>query len=72
MLRVWRTARDRRHFRLVWMTAKDRGAYGDILAVSGFYLALLRWLGGTSYQHWGPGAVWTYFMGPITRAAGSD
>lgn len=72
MLRVWRTARDRRHFGLVWMTGKGTRTYGDILAVPGFYLALLRWLGGTSYQPWVPGAVWTYFMGPMTRAAGSD
>lgn len=44
MLRVWRTARDRRDFGLLWMTAMDTRTYGATLAVSGFYLALLCWL----------------------------
>lgn len=64
MLRVWRTTRGRRHFGLVWMTAKGARTYGDILAVYGFYLALLRWLGGTSYQPWGPWRSLDIFHGP--------
>ena len=63
MLRVWRTARDRRDFWMLWMTATNAWTYGDgyishfwlLLGVTVLALGVPR----TYFGRRGLGAVWT-------------